>query len=53
MPDKETTTAFLTQWCKDVEEAKIPAFYAFAKTVKSHWSGIVNFVESHITNVVL
>jgi transposase len=25
----------------------------FAKTVKAHWSGIIHFVESHITNGIL
>ncbi len=46
MPDKPAATAFLTNWCNDVEEAKIPAFMAFAKTVRGHWSGIMHFVES-------
>jgi len=53
MPNKPSATAFLTQWCNDVETAKIPAFMTFAKTVKAHWSGIIHFVESHITNGIL
>lgn len=53
MPNKTAATAFLTQWCNEVETAKIPAFMAFAKTVRSHWSGIVHFVESRITNGIL
>jgi len=53
MPDKTAATTFLTNWCNDVEEAKIPAFMAFAKTVKGHWSGIIHFVESRITNGIL
>ncbi len=53
MPDKPAATAFLENWCNEVEEAKIPAFMAFAKTVKGHWSGIIHFVESHITNGIL
>lgn len=53
MPDKEAATAFLAHWCNEVETAKIPAFMAFAKTVKSHRSGIIRFVESHITNGIL
>lgn len=31
----------------------IPAFIKFAKTVKSHKSGIVNFVKTHISNGIL
>ena len=53
MPSKTAAENFLAQWCRDVETAKIPAFMVFAKTVKSHWTGIVNFVDSRISNGVL
>jgi transposase len=53
MPDKPTASAFLNDWCAQVEEAKIPAFQRFANTVRSHWSGIIHFVESNITNAIL
>ena len=53
MPDKAAATTFLTNWCDEVEEAKIPAFMAFAKTVRGHWSGIIHFVESRISNGIL
>jgi len=53
MPDKAAATMFLSNWCNEVEEAKIPAFMAFSKTVRGHWSGIIHFVESRITNGVL
>jgi hypothetical protein len=47
MPDKPDT--LLKQWCAGAEEAKIPAFMKFANTVRAHWSGIVHYVESHIS----
>jgi transposase len=50
MPNKVAATTFLTNWCREVEESTIPAFMAFAKTVKRHWSGIIHFVESRISN---
>ena len=53
MPDKQSATAFIEQWCREVEQSKIQPFMAFAKTVKAHLSGIVNFVETHITNAIL
>ena len=53
MPNKQVAEAFLHQWCAEVEAAKILAFMKFAKTVKVHWSGIVHFVTSHITNGIL
>lgn len=53
MKTRPEAEAFLEGWCKEVEEAKIPAFQTFARTVKTHWSGIVHFVESRITNGIL
>ena len=53
MPDKRSAHAFLAQWCAEVNAAKIPAFQTFAKTVISHWNGIVHFVESRLTNGIL
>jgi transposase len=53
MPDKTTAEAFLRQWCIEVDTAKIPAFMKFANTVRTHWSGIVHFVEFRITNGIL
>ncbi len=52
-PDKASATAFVDQWFDEVEKNKIPAFMKFAKTVKSHLSGIINFVETKITNAIL
>jgi len=53
MPDKPTANAFLNDWCAQVEAAKIPAFQKFANTLRAHWSGIIHFVESNITNAIL
>jgi transposase len=53
MPDKPTANAFLSDWCAQVEQAKIPAFQKFANTLKAHWSGIIHFVESNMTNAIL
>ena len=53
MPDKPAADAFLKQWCAEAEEAKIPAFMKFANTVRAHWSGIVHYVESRLSNGIL
>lgn len=53
MPDKAAANAFLKDWCLQVETAKIPAFQKFANTVRAHWSGIIHYVESNITNAIL
>jgi hypothetical protein len=41
MPNKEAATAFLNNWCDEVEMAKIPALMARSKIVKAHWLGII------------
>jgi len=53
MPDKKSATGFIDQWLDEVEKSKIQPFIKFAKTVKAHLSGIINFVETKITNAIL
>lgn len=53
MPNKSAAEAFLKQWVHEVEVAKIPAFMKFANTVRAHWSGIIHFAESRLTNGIL
>jgi len=53
MPNKLVANEFLQQWCNEVEKSQIPAFIAFAKTVKTHWEGIIHFVELRISNGIL
>ena len=53
MPDKSSVIAFIDQWFDEVEQSKIQPFMKFAKTVKAHLSGIINFVETKITNAIL
>jgi transposase len=53
MPDPPAAEAFLTQWCAEVEAARIPAFLKFAKTGRAHWRGIVHYVASHLSNGIL
>lgn len=53
MTSKEAADAFLRQWCQEVEDAKIAPLMRFCNTVRAHWSGIVHFVESRISNGVL
>jgi len=51
--NKQDAAAFLAFWCDLVDEHGIVPFKNFAKTIKGHWSGIVNYIESHIANGVL
>jgi transposase len=44
---------YLAFWCDLVTEAKIHPMVAFVKTVKAHWFGIVNYINSKITAGVI
>ena len=45
--------AFLAYWCDLVEESGIQPFIKAAKTLKAHWTGLVNFAKSKINNGIL
>jgi len=51
--DKEQASAYLAWWCDLVEESGINSFCKFVKTVKAHWSGIINYVDAKISNGIL
>lgn len=53
MDDVEEATHFLVDWCNEVEKSNIIPFKQFVKTVKAHWTGIVNFCEAEINNGIL
>ena len=51
--DKQEAEAYLAFWCDIVEESKIQPFIKVANTIKAHWLGIVNYIESRINNGIL
>lgn len=53
MKSEDEATNFLVAWCKEVEDEGITPFKNFIKTIQSHWTGIVNFCETHISNGIL
>lgn len=53
MRSQEKAMSFLAYWCDLAEDAKIEPFLKFAKTVKEHWQGIVNYTKYKITNGIL
>lgn len=50
---KEEGAAFLAYWCDLTEEEGVFAFKKFVNTIKSHWSGVVNYIESQIANGII
>jgi transposase len=53
MDTEEEATEFLADWCKEVEAEGIGPFKKFVRTIKAHWTGIVNFCEKQISNGIL
>lgn len=50
---KEDGAAFLAYWCDLTEEEGIQPFKKFVRTIKSHWSGVINYIESQIANGIM
>jgi len=53
MKNREDSEGFLAYWCDIVNESKIYPLMKFAKTVKAHWSGILNYLSNTISNGIL
>jgi transposase len=51
--DIDDASGYLSYWCDLVIESKIAPFIKAAKTIKSHWSGILNYIKSKLTNGIL
>jgi len=51
--DKEEAESYLAFWCDLVTESNIFPFQKAVKTIKAHWSGIINYIESNINNGIL
>lgn len=51
--DLEEATAYLAFWCDMVDATDIFPFKRFVKTVKAHWSGIINYVKARINSGVM
>lgn len=53
MKDREEAASFLSYWCDLVEESGIEPFRQAARTIRAHWSGIVNYTTSRLSNGIL
>lgn len=51
--DKELAEGYLAFWCDIAEESRIFPFQRVVNTIKAHWSGIINYIESKINNGIL
>lgn len=46
--DIKEAEEFLETWCRWVMESKIEPMKKVVKTIKAHWSGILNYIEKRI-----
>ena len=53
LKDKEEAESYLAFWCDLVIESKIFPFQKAVRTIKAHWTGIINYIESNINNGIL
>ena len=51
--EKTEAESYLAFWCDLAQDSGIFPFQKVARTIKAHWSGIVNYIESKINNGIL
>jgi len=51
--DKQEAEGYLAFWCDLVDDSGIFPFKKAVNTIKAHWSGIINYIESKINNGIL
>jgi len=51
--DMQEAQGYLAFWCDMVEDSKIRPLIEFAKTIKAHWTGIVNYIKAKISTGVI
>ncbi len=51
--DREEAESYLAYWCDIADESGIQPFRKAANTIRAHWSGIINYIESRINNGIL
>jgi transposase len=49
----DEASGYLAYWCDLVNDSKIQPFMSVAKTIKLHWTGVVNFFKSGLNNGIL
>jgi transposase len=51
--DKRQAEKYLLNWCDVAIETSISSFKTVVKTIKAHWDGILNYMESKVNNGIL
>lgn len=51
--DYEQAVSFLAYWCDLVVSSDINHFKDFVKTINRHWDGVINYINTKISNGIL
>lgn len=51
--NKQEAIDFLNNWCEWVMNSKIVVMQKVVKTIKSHWFGIINYIDKKINNWIV
>lgn len=51
--DKTEAESYLAFWCDYAEDSGILPFKKATNTIKAHWSGIINYIQSRINNGII
>jgi len=51
--DHEEAISFLAYWCDLVKDTAIAHFKKFVNMINSHWTGVINYIKTKITNGIL
>ncbi len=51
--ENDEAETYLAFWCDYADDLGILPFKKASKTIKEHWSGIINYIESRINNGVI
>ena len=51
--DKEQAAGYLAYWCDLVEDSQLYPFQKIARTIRAHWTGIINYADAKISNGIL
>jgi transposase len=52
-PDAESAALHLKDWCSWAARSRLAPFQKLARTIKTHWNGILAFYPNHVTSAAI
>ena len=51
--DRQEAEGFLAYWRDKVDDTDIQSLKNVARTLRAHWTGVMNYIDSHITSGIM